>query len=98
VKSPVFNSWNRSHTYAYGALVTFFQCARLFVVSVLSNQSAQRMQANLGEQWTAAMVARVLCFGTSRHAKRDFLTQGCETSKAAAVDAVAQTLREKLDL
>jgi hypothetical protein len=27
------------------------------------------------------MVARFLCFGTSRHAKRAFLTQGYETSR-----------------
>lgn len=49
-------------------------------------------------QWTAMMVARFLEFGTTRHSKKPFLTQGFETSKSAAVDAIVQKLRDLLGL
>lgn len=47
---------------------------------------------------TAALVARWAEFGTSKMAKKPFITQSLETTKQAVVDKVAETLREKLGL
>ncbi len=48
--------------------------------------------------WSAAMIGRFLEFGTSRKSKNPVFTQGFEVSKSAAVDAVAQKLRDLLGL
>ncbi len=44
------------------------------------------------------MVAEFFEWGTSKMSKKPFLTQGFETSKAAAVDAVAEKLKDSLGL
>jgi HK97 gp10 family phage protein len=45
-----------------------------------------------------ATVARFLEFGTSKMAKKPFMTQAYETRKEKALDAVAQSLKETLGL
>ena len=49
-------------------------------------------------QWPASMVARFMEFGTSRHAKHPVFTQGFETSKEKAVEAVVEKLKSSLGL
>lgn len=49
-------------------------------------------------QWTAEMVAKFFEFGTSKMAKKPFLTQGYENSKERAVEVVVQFLKDKLGL
>jgi hypothetical protein len=47
---------------------------------------------------TARLVAQWLEFGTSRMAKKPWLTQAFETQKQRAIDAVAEKLRDLLGM
>jgi len=52
-----------------------------------------------GKEWgqrSAALVARFLEFGTSRHGKKPFLSQAFESNKAEALEAITEKLREAL--
>jgi len=48
------------------------------------------------KQYFAWVVARFLEFGTRKMAKKPFMTQGWETSKQSALDAIIQKLKDNL--
>ncbi len=67
-----------------------------------TGEAARELARKLGQRFvqgaarTAALVARFLEFGTTRMAKRPFMTQAWETSKQSALDAIIQKLKDNL--